>query len=173
MPIERRIIGSVMCHIRRQPPAPSTSAASVISFGISFSAAEYTSIENAVPRQTFANDTARIGSVNSQFWDGRWSQSRMAFRVPSRRKKAYSRNARHHLRQHPRRDHDPAPTSVRTGFDARCIRAASARPSVFWPTSAETTVKTSVSQTALQEGLVPERRAEVLEADEATPRPGR
>ncbi|MGX1117881.1 hypothetical protein RKD37_003244 [Streptomyces ambofaciens] len=58
------------------------------SLGISFSAAEYTSIENAVPRHTLAKDTARIGSVNSQFCEGRWRKSRMALRVPSRRKKA-------------------------------------------------------------------------------------
>ncbi|CAM5468244.1 hypothetical protein SALBM311S_09578 [Streptomyces alboniger] len=88
VPMERRIIGSVMCHIRRQPLAPSTSAASVTSLGISLSAAEYTSMENAVPRHTLAKRTARIGSVNSQFWDGRWSQSRKASRVPSRWKKA-------------------------------------------------------------------------------------
>ncbi len=102
-----------------------------------------------MPRQTFANDTARIGSVNSQFWVGRWSQRRMASRVPSRRKNAYSRNPAttsgrtHAVMTTP-------PVSVRTGFDARCIRAARARPSVFWPSRDDTTVKTRVSHTALR-----------------------
>ena len=38
--MERRIIGSVMCQNRRAPLAPSTSAASSTSLGISASAAE-------------------------------------------------------------------------------------------------------------------------------------
>lgn len=42
-----------------------------------------------------------------------------------------------------------APVMVRTGFDARCMRVASARPRVFWPTSDDNTVNTSVSHTAL------------------------
>lgn len=72
----------------------------------------------------------------------------MAFRVPSRRKKAYSRKpattsgSTHAVMT-------TAPTRVRTGFDARCISAARARPRVFWPISDDSTVNTSVSHTAL------------------------
>lgn len=42
------------------------------------------------------------------------------------------------------------PVSVRTGFEARCMSAARARPSVFCPISDDTTVNTSVSHTALR-----------------------
>lgn len=48
-----------------------------------------------------------------------------------------------------------APVRVRTGFEARCMSAASARPRVFWPSSADTTVKTSVSHTALRNASSP------------------
>lgn len=69
--------------------------------------------------------------------------------MPSRRKNAYNRNpattsgSTHAVITIP-------PTTVRTGFDARCISEASARPSVFWPTSDDRTVNTSVSQTAFR-----------------------
>src|SRR3954451_24669537 len=69
--IERRSIGSVTDTSLRTGPATQITAASSISLGPSERAAEYTSIENAVPRQMLAIDTARIGVVNSQFCTGR------------------------------------------------------------------------------------------------------
>lgn len=42
------------------------------------------------------------------------------------------------------------PVSVRTGFEARRISEARARPSVFCPSSEDRTVNTSVSHTALR-----------------------
>src|SRR5689334_7922453 len=65
--IDRRIIGNVTYHNRRNPPAPSMDAASSTSGGMSDSAAEYTIIENAVPRHTLARMTANIGAEYSQF----------------------------------------------------------------------------------------------------------
>ncbi len=69
--------------------------------------------------------------------------------VPSLLKKAYNKNpattsgSTHAVITIP-------PTSVRTGFDARCISDASASPSVFWPTRDDNTVNTSVSHTAFR-----------------------
>ena len=56
-----RIMGRVMKASRCQPPAPSIWAASATSVGTSFSAARYTSMEKAVPRQMLASTTAAIG----------------------------------------------------------------------------------------------------------------
>src|SRR5690349_16020606 len=61
-----RIIGRVTNHSRFKPDAPSIDAASWISGEMSESAALYTIIEKAVPRQTLARMTANIGAVYSQ-----------------------------------------------------------------------------------------------------------
>src|SRR5699024_11361080 len=59
--------------------------------GTELRAAEYTSIEKAVPRQMFAKDTAMIGAVNSSSCGGRPSAVMIAFSDPSGAKKVYSR----------------------------------------------------------------------------------
>src|SRR5699024_10892097 len=86
-----RTIGTVTDHDRRRGPAPSRDADSYTSLGTEPSAAEYTSIENAVPRQMFANDTAMIGALISRFCGGRPSEVMIAFRLPSAVKNVYSR----------------------------------------------------------------------------------
>src|SRR5690625_2580433 len=64
-------IGTVTDQKRRSGPAPSIAADSYTSLGTELSAAEYTSIEKAVPLQMLAKATAMIGALNSRSWGGR------------------------------------------------------------------------------------------------------
>ena len=85
--IAGRSSGSVTERKRRTGPAPSSAADSYTSPGTELRAAEYTSIENAVPRQMFAKETARIGALNSRSWAGRPTAPSRVFRLPSSAKK--------------------------------------------------------------------------------------
>src|SRR3954454_15348222 len=95
----------------------------------------------------FAIETARIGRPYSQSWPSP-NHARIELSVPSLARKAYHKYPATTSGSTQARI-TTAPPNVRTTASERRIHRASARPSMFCPTMADTSVNTRVSTTAL------------------------